>query len=84
MAEKENALPGGMNEDSYVHIDDDAPCFADEHSYDNNNTVEETASKRTQVEESLAAEDSDEEYGEPIITAASTALLSRALLLTKP
>ena len=66
--EEESALPEVTNGDSYLHIDDDAPCFTDEDSYDNDDIVEEVVSKRARVEESLAAEDNDEEDGEPMVT----------------
>ena len=65
--EQQSTLPGITNRDSYIHIDDDAPCFAAEDSYDNNNIVEEIASKRTRVEQSPTAED-DKEDGELMAT----------------
>ena len=43
-------------------------CFADKDSYDDDDIVEEIASKRAQVEEGPAAEDDDEENSEPIVT----------------
>ena len=59
MLEEESTLLGVMNEDSYLHIDDNRLCFADDDSYNNDNIVEETISKRTQVEESS---DTDDDY----------------------
>ena len=58
--------------DSYrsLHINDDVPCFADEDSYDNDGIVDKIISKRTRVEESLAAEGDDED-GEPVVTHAA-------------
>ena len=43
--EEQSALPGITNGNSYIHIDDDTPCFAGEDSYDNDDIVEEIASK---------------------------------------
>ena len=60
-------MPEVTNGDSYLHIDDDAPSFADKDSYDDDNIVEEVVSKRAQVEESLTAKDDDED-GEPMMT----------------
>ena len=65
--EEESALPEVTNGDSYLHIDDDAPCFTDQDSYDDD-IVEEVVGKRARVKESLAAEDDDEEDGEPMVT----------------
>ena len=67
MSEQQCALLGIMNRDSYIHIDDDTSCFASEDSYDDDDIVEEIASKRTRVEKSPAARD-DEEHGEPKAT----------------
>ena len=67
VAEQQSALPGVTNGDSYLHIDDDAPCLAGKDSYDNDDTVEEIASKRKRVEQSPSAED-DEKDGEPMAT----------------
>ena len=50
--EKESTFPGVTNEDSYLYISDNAPCFVDEDSYDN---------KTTQVGESPPTEDHDED-----------------------
>ena len=73
MPEEESALPEVTNGDSYLHIDDDAPCFADEDSYDDDDIAEEVVSKRARVEESLAAEDDDED-SEPMVTHSCKAL----------
>ena len=74
MPEEESALPEVTNGDSYLHIDDDAPCFADKDSYDDDDIAEEVVSKRAWVEESLAAEDDDEEDSEPMVTRSCKAL----------
>ena len=50
-----------MNGDSYLHSDDNALCFAGIASYDNNDIVEEIASKRTRVEQNPATEDDEED-----------------------
>ena len=50
--EKESIFPGVINEDSYLYINDNAPCFVDKDSYDNN---------KTQVGESPPTEDKDED-----------------------
>ena len=55
------------NGDSYLNIDDDTPYSADKDSYDDNNILEENASKKTQVEASLAIEDDDEDNSKPIV-----------------
>ena len=73
MPEEESALPEVTNGDSYLHIDDDVPCFADKDSYDDDIT-EEVVSKRARVEESLAAEDDDEEDSKPMMTRSCKAL----------
>ena len=62
--EQQSTLPGVTNRDSYLHINDDVPYFAGKDSYDNNDIVEEIASKRTQVEQSPATEDDEE--GKPM------------------
>ena len=49
-----------MNGERYLHIDDDTPCFAGKDSYDNDNIAEETASKRTWVEQRPANNDDEE------------------------
>ena len=72
MPEDESALPEVTNGDSYLHIDD-APCFADEDSYDDD-IAKEVVSKRARVEESLATEDDDEEDSEPMVTRSCKAL----------
>ena len=71
MPEEKSALPEVTNGDSYLHIDDDVPCFADEDSYDD--IAEEVVSKRARVEESLAAEYDDED-SEPMVTHSCKAL----------
>ena len=78
--EEESALPEVTNEDSYLHIDDDAPCFADEDSYDDDIT-EEVVSKRARVEESLAAEDDDEEDSELMVTCSCKVLSAASPVL---
>ena len=45
--EQQNAFPGVTKGDSYLHIHDDTTCFAGEDSYNNDDIVEEIASKRT-------------------------------------
>ena len=64
-------MPGVTNGDSYLHNNNYVLCFVDEDSYDDNNIMGEIASKRTQVEESLAAEDDDENDGESLINHAA-------------
>ena len=65
---EESTLSRVLNGDSYFHIDDDALCFADEDSYDNDDIVEEIASKRTQVEKRWVDEDDDEEDSKLMVT----------------
>ena len=38
--EQHSTLPGIMNGDSYIHVDDDAPCFASKDSHENDDIVE--------------------------------------------
>ena len=76
--EQQSTFPGVMNGDSYLHINDDAPCFAGKDSYDNDDIVEEIASKRTQVEQSPATED-DEEDGKLMATHAVARCLVQLL-----
>ena len=61
--QEENTSPEFMNGNSYLHINNDVLSFADEGRDDNNNIVEETASKRTQLDKSPATEHDDEEDG---------------------
>ena len=49
----------------------DAPCFAHEDSYDDDDVAEQVVSNSDRVEESLATEDDDEEDGEPMVTHAA-------------
>ena len=64
MPEQQSALPGVTNGDSYMymhlHMDNNTPCFAGKDSYDNDDIVEEIASKRTRVEWGLATENNEE------------------------
>ena len=53
-------MPRITNGDSYIHIDDDAPCFASKDNYANGEIVEQIASKRTRVEQSPASENNKE------------------------
>ena len=65
--EQQSALAGVTNGDSCLYIDEDMLCFSDKDSYDNDDIVEETASNRTRMEQSPAAEDDDED-SEPVVT----------------
>ena len=69
-----------MKRDSYLHIDTNVLCFADNDSYYmyNNNIVEDIVSKRTLVEYNPATED-DEEEGELMVTHTIARCLVRLL-----
>ena len=82
MPEEESTLLDITNGNSYSHINDDAPCFADKDNYDHNNIVEEIVSKRSQIE-CPVAKDNDEEDSEPMVTYSTQHNFSRVTLLNK-
>ena len=71
---------GVTNGDSYLHINEYMPCFADKDTYDNDNIVEEISSKRIQVEESPTTKDDDEDDDKMILLTDAIARHSAQLL----